>query len=174
MKHLLSGVAIATTALMVALPVWAQNPSGGNAVGTPGPNPGGPGLTPYSGGAPPSQTQQQFNPATGQPGLGAPMPSEAAAPPPNSATPGPHHRHKELAAYHHAKAMHHFHREMARKAALSGDTTAQLNREELARIQSGNLNNPPAPSGPPPGGPPPGAEAGPPPGPTPPGPMPGH
>jgi len=25
---------------------------GGNAVGTPGPNPGGPGLTPYSGGAP--------------------------------------------------------------------------------------------------------------------------
>jgi hypothetical protein len=63
---------------------------------------------------------------------------------------------------------------MARKAALSGDTTAQLNREELARIQSGNLNNPPAPSGPLPGGPPPGAEAGPPPGPTPPGPMPGH
>ena len=53
MKHLLSGAAVAT-ALMVALPVWAQNPSGGNSVGTPGPNPGGPGLTPYTGGAPPS------------------------------------------------------------------------------------------------------------------------
>ena len=56
--------------------------------------------------------------------------------------------------------MRHFHREMARKAELRGDTTAQLNREELARIQSGNLNNPPAPSGPPPG-----TEAAPPPGP---------
>jgi hypothetical protein len=43
---------------------------------------------------------------------------------------------------------------MAQKAALSGDTTAQLNREELARIQSGNLGNPPAP---PPGSPPPGS-----------------
>ncbi len=156
MKHLLSGVAVAT-ALMVALPVWAQNPSGGNSVGTPGPNPGGPGLTPYTGGGAPPPPE-----AT------APPP-EATAPPPNSATPGPHHRHRELAAYHHAKAMHHFHREMARKAALSGDTTAQLNREELARIQSGNLNNPPAPSGPPPA-----AESGPPPGAMPPGPPPGH
>jgi hypothetical protein len=109
MKHLLSGVAVAA-ALVIAAPVWAQNPSGGNAVGTPGPNPGGPGLTPYSGGAPASAA--------------------------NSAMP-PAHRH--------ARAMHHFHHYMAHKAALSGDTTAQLNREELGRIQSGNLGNPPAP-----------------------------
>ena len=171
MKHLLSGVAVAT-ALMVALPVWAQNPSGGNSLGAPGPNPGGPGLTPYTGGAPPQPpVGRGFGPKTSgsnyipPPEATAPPP-EAGAPPPNSATPGPHHRHRELAAYHHAKAMRHFHRGMAQKAAESGDTTAQLNREELARIQSGNLNNPPAPSGPPPG-----AESGPPPAPMPGGPM---
>jgi hypothetical protein len=51
MKHLLTGVAV-IAALAFATPVWAQydNPSGGNSVGLPGPNPGGPGLTPYSGG----------------------------------------------------------------------------------------------------------------------------
>jgi hypothetical protein len=43
--------------------------------------------------------------------------------------------------------MHAHHKEMAARAALSGDTTAQLNREELARIQSGNMSNPPAPGG---------------------------
>jgi hypothetical protein len=110
MKHLLHGVAVAA-ALVIAAPVWAQNPSGGNPMGTPGPNPGGPGLTPYSGGAP------------------APAPAANSAMPPE----------------HHARVMHHFHRHMARKAALTGDTTAQLNREELARIQSGNLGNPSAP-----------------------------
>ena len=41
--------------------------------------------------------------------------------------------------------MHHFHKGMAEKAALAGDTTAQLNRQELARIQTGNTSNPPAP-----------------------------
>lgn len=51
MKYLLNGVAV-VAALAIAAPVWAQNPSGGNSVGTPGPNPGGPGLTPYSTGAP--------------------------------------------------------------------------------------------------------------------------
>ena len=176
MKHLLSGVAVAT-ALMVALPVWAQNPSGGNSVGTPGPNPGGPGLTPYTGGAPPQPpVGRGFGPKTSgsnyiPPAEATTPPPEAAAPPPNSATPGPHHRHRELAAYHHAKAMHHFHREMARKAELSGDTTAQLNREELARIQSGNLSNPSAPPAPPEPPTPPEASA--PPGP-PPAPMPGR
>jgi len=51
-KHLLNGVAV-ITALALSAPVWAQpaNPSGGNAVGLPGPNPGGPGLTPYSTGS---------------------------------------------------------------------------------------------------------------------------
>jgi hypothetical protein len=125
-KHLLNSVAIAA-ALAIAGPVWAQ------------------------------QQQPQWNPATGQPGLGAAMPS-AAAPPPaatsapatapapaaSSATPSMHH------AVRHARAMHAHHKQMAKKAALTGDTTAQLNREELARIQSGNLSNPPAPPAPPP------------------------
>ena len=149
MNRLLSGVAIAA-ALMITAPAWAQNanPSGGNSLGVPGPNPGGPGLTPYTGGAPgPKASGNNFIPP--EPG-GAPPPGAEAAPP-TSATPGPHHRHRELAAYHHAKAMRHFHHEMARKAALSGDTTAQLNRQELARIQSGNTSNPPAPGAPMPG-----------------------
>ena len=147
MNRLLSGVAIAA-ALMIAAPVWAQNnPSGGNSLGVPGPNPGGPGLTPYTGGAPgPKASGNNFIPPAG----GAPPPGAEAAPP-TSATPGPHHRHRELAAYHHAKAMRHFHHEMARKAALTGDTTAQLNRQELARVQSGNTSNPPAPGAPMPG-----------------------
>jgi hypothetical protein len=111
MRHLLNGAAIAA-ALVIAGPVWAQNPSGGNPMGTAGPNPGGPGLTPYSGGAP------------------------AAT---NSAMPPAHH------AVRHARAMHAHHRHMAAKAALTGDTTAQLNREELARIQSGGPPTPPPP-----------------------------
>jgi len=43
--------------------------------------------------------------------------------------------------------MHHFHKGMAQKAALTGDTTAQLNREELARLQAGNQGMP-APNAP--------------------------
>jgi hypothetical protein len=174
MKHLLSGVAVAT-ALMVALPVWAQNPSGGNPVGTPGPNPGGPGLTPYTGGVPPSPPMGPKPSGSNYippPATTAPPPEATAPPSSTSATVPTHH------AVRHARAMHAHHKYMAAKAALSGDTTAQLNREELARIQSGNLNNPPAPSGPPPGaesGPPPAPmPGGPMPGPTPPGPMPGH
>jgi hypothetical protein len=45
-------------------------------------------------------------------------------------------------AVRHAHAMHHFHKGMAQKAALTGDTTAQLNREELARLQAGNQGMP--------------------------------
>jgi len=116
MKHLLTGVAVAA-ALAIAAPVWAQNPSGGNAMGMPGPNPGGGGgLTPYSGG-----------------GTG---PAAAAAPADNSAMPPAHH------AVRHAHAMHGFHKGMAHKAALTGDTTAQLNRQELARLQTGNQGMP--------------------------------
>jgi hypothetical protein len=118
MNHLLNGVAIAA-ALAIAGPVWAQNPSGGNAMGMPGPNPGGGGLTPYSTGTAPA------------PGTAAPPPASTSAMPPM------HH------AQRHAKAMHAFHKHMAAKAALTGDTTAQLNREELARIQQGA---PPAPA----------------------------
>jgi hypothetical protein len=55
MKHLLNGAAIAA-ALAIATTAWAQNPSGGNAMGMPGPNPGGPGLTTYSSGQTPSSS----------------------------------------------------------------------------------------------------------------------
>lgn len=157
MKYLLSGAA-AAAALVIAVPVWAQSPTGGNSVGAPGPSPGGPGLTPYSGGAPAPTVGRGLGPKSSgsnyiPPGpAGTPPPGAEAAPPPsNSAMPGPHHRHRELSAYHHAKAMRNFHRGMAQKASLSGDTTAQLNREELARIQSGNTTNPPAPPPPMPG-----------------------
>ena len=76
-KHLLGGVAV-IAALALSAPVWAQPASpGGNAMGVPGPNPGGPGLTPYSGGAP-------------------------MAAPPTSATP-PMHRHAHA---HHVASTH--------------------------------------------------------------------
>jgi hypothetical protein len=78
-------------------------------------------------------------------GADAPSAMPPSAMPPsasseNSATPPMHHH-----AVRHARAMHGFHKHMAGKAALSGDTTAALNREELARIQSGNLSSPPPP-----------------------------
>ena len=59
MKHLFSGTAIAA-ALTIATAAWAQgpSPSGGNPMGMPGPNPGGPGLTQYSTG----QTQSSATP----------------------------------------------------------------------------------------------------------------
>ena len=77
-----------------------------------------------------------------------PYTSGGTPPPPStSATPPPH-------PVHHVRAMHHFHKGMAQKAALSGNTTAQLNREELARINAGNLSSPP-PAAPMPEGPPP-------------------
>jgi len=82
------------------------------------------------------------NPSSGSPNPGggggaAPAPAE------NSAMPPMHH------AVRHAKAMHGFHKGMAHKAALSGDTTAQLNREELARLQSGAPPSPPMAAPPP-------------------------
>src|SRR6202035_962129 len=89
--HLLTGVAV-VAALAFTAPVWAQqaNPSGGNAMGLPGPNPGGRGLPPYSTG----QARRVAAPPM------APPPS-AAAPPPSmsdstSATP-PMHRHARKA-----------------------------------------------------------------------------
>ena len=85
-----------------------------------------PGVTPYTGGA-------------------------AAAQPTTSASP-PVHQPLHPAA--HTHAMHHFHKGMAAKAAQGGDTTAALNREELARINAGNLSSPP-PAAPMPEGPPP-------------------
>ncbi len=156
MKRLVSGVAV-TAALAFSAPVWAQapSPSGGNAMGMPGPNAGGPGLTPYSGGgAPPpaAPTGRGFGPkASGgnyiapSAAATAPPAGAAAMPPPSSAMPPPAHHAKR-----HAKATRGHRKHMAGGRGLTGDTTAALNRQELARIQSGNLSNPAAPAGPPP------------------------
>jgi hypothetical protein len=132
MKHLLNGIAV-VAALAIAAPAWAQNPSGGNAVGTPGPNPGGPGLTPYSGGAPAAPPAPEAAPMAP-----SAMPPSAAAP--NSATPPTRvvrvHHHVYHHMYHHVRVIHHGPR-------APGDTTAELNRAELARIQSGNTASAP-------------------------------
>jgi hypothetical protein len=114
-KHLLYGVAV-IAALALSAPVWAQpaNPSGGNALGLPGPNPGGPGLTPYSTGAP----------STNVP----PTPSASDT---TSAMP-PKHRH---ARAHHVESTHQMLHAHGPKSGT--DTTAQLNQAELARLQAG-------------------------------------
>ena len=147
--HLLTGVAV-VAALAFSAPVWAQqaNPSGGNSMGTPGPNPGGPGLTPYSSGPR----------TTAAPPPSAPPPAMApSATPPSStydntsATPPsyPGHRHARHYAkghYGHAKAGT-YHR--GKGYPVTGSTANQLNQEELQRLQAGNFPNPSAP--PPPG-----------------------
>lgn len=134
MKHLLTGAAV-IAALAFAAPAGAQptSPSGGNAMGVPGPNPGGPGLTPYSSG--PTRP------------IAAPAP--AAAMPPSSmsdttsAMP-PKHRHARGGS-HGKMASHH----PSRFPNLQGNSVAnQLNQAELARLQSGNFTPPPPPPGP--------------------------
>jgi len=130
MKHLLTGVAV-VAALAVSAPVWAQsaNPSGGNSMGMPGPNPGGPGLTPYSTGqrsAPP--------PAAMAPSAEAPSMTEST-----SAMPPRHHAHRgKMAAHHRGK-----------EPQPAESTAEQLNQEEYARLQAGNTPMPPPePTGP--------------------------
>jgi ABC-type nickel/cobalt efflux system permease component RcnA len=120
-KHLLSGVAV-IAALALSAPAWAQpaNPSGGNSMGMPGPNMGGPGLTPYSGGAPP-----------------------AASPPASTSAMPPMHHH---ARAHHVASTHEMLHAHGPKSGT--DTTAQLNQAELARLQAGNFTPPPVPPGP--------------------------
>jgi hypothetical protein len=116
MKHLLTGVAV-IAALAFSAPVGAQpaNPSGGNAVGLPGPNPGGPGLTPYSSGPPPTAE------------------STSAMPPSH------HHAHH---AAHGKMASHHPSRF---PNLQGNTVANQLNQAELARLQSGNFTPPSPP-----------------------------
>jgi len=155
MKHLLTGVAV-VAALAFSGPVGAQpvSPSGGNAMGMPGPNPGGPGLTPYSSGP--------ARPAAA-PAPSAPAPAAAMPPPSMSDTSSampPKHRHARSSS-HGKMASHH----PSRSPNMQGNTAAnQLNQAELARLQSGNFTPPPPPpgagmSGQPAGGPP-GSSAG--------------
>jgi len=143
-KHLLNGVAV-IAALAFAAPVWAQpaSPSGGNSMGMPGPNMGGPGLTPYSAGAPPAPAPSASG-AHGRMPAGGKKTSTRGGyiPPPSaadttSATPPMHHH------AHHATrtAAHH------KMAPLTGSTANQLNQQELARLQTGSSMPPPAPMG---------------------------
>jgi hypothetical protein len=146
MKHLLSGVAI-VAALAFAAPVWAQRT--GPGVGAPGPNqpiPGGPGPSSPSSNLPPSFGTQY--PATDLPPR-APAPAATA---PGAMAPGmapgattsampPTHRRTRVSTHHKGLAAH-------PPSAMSGTTAAQLNQEELARLQAGNFSNPPAPPGP--------------------------
>jgi hypothetical protein len=141
-KHLLGGVAV-IAALAFSARVGAQviNPGnanpGGNAMGMPGPNPGGPALTPYStGGPPPSSLSSPRGTVHVPAPSGSPSASEAT-----SAMPPTHHH----AGHHHAGHVTHAAAHHDKMAPLTGDTANQLNQQELARIQSGSSMPPPAP-----------------------------
>jgi hypothetical protein len=151
MKHLLTGVAV-VAALAFSAPVWAQpaSPSGGNSMGTPGPNPGGPGLTPYSSGPrttaapPPSAPPPAMAPSATPPS--SMSDTSSAMPPKHRAS--RHGSHGKMAAHH-----------RGRGPQLSGSSANQLNQEELARLQAGNMSMPPAPPAGPGMGSPPSAAA---------------
>ncbi len=145
MKYLLTGVGM-VAALAISAPLWAQavSPSGGNPMGTPGPNPGGPGLTPYSAGAPAPRTMAPPPPAAMAPSAMPPSSMSDTT----SATPPRHshvHSHAHTTHTHvHTMGTHHAGKSMS----LSGSTANQLNQEELARLQAGNMSMPAAPPSP--------------------------
>jgi hypothetical protein len=132
MKHLLSGVAI-VAALAIAAPASAQRT--GPGAGAPGPNqpvPGGPGPSSPLSNLPPSPSRD------------VPYP-----PPPSATAPGSSGMSSAMPPAHRpARATK---GKMAKGGGpqLAGSTAAQLNREELARLQAGNFANPPAPPPPP-------------------------
>jgi hypothetical protein len=135
MKHLLSGVAV-IAALAFSAPVGAQpaNPAGGNALGLPGPNPGGPGLTPYSS----SPARPTAAPPPSAPGSAAAMPPPSISDTTSATAPKHHHA---RAGSHGKMASHH----PGRFPNLQGNSVAnQLNQVELARLQSGDFTPPPA------------------------------
>jgi|SRR5580692_2008416 hypothetical protein len=149
--HFLTGVAV-VAALAFSAPAWAQatSPSGGNSVGTPGPNPGGPGLTPYStpGGAGPNPggsalSGPRLAPRTAPPAAMAPSAMPSSMSDTSSAMPPKHHRASRHAS-HGKMAGHH----RGRGEQLSSSSANQLNQEELQRLQAGNFSNPSAPPAP--------------------------
>jgi hypothetical protein len=149
--HFLTSVAV-VAALAFSVPVWAQNsPSGGNSVGTPGPNPGGPGLTPYStpGGAGPnpggsSLSGPRLAPRTAPSAQMAPSAMPPSSMSESSSAMPPSHRHARHVSHasHGRMAAHHH----GRGEQLTGGSANQLNQEELQRLQAGNFSNPSAPS----------------------------
>jgi len=148
--HFLTGVAV-VAALAFSAPAWAQSPTGGNSMGTPGPNPGGPGLTPYStpGGAGPNPGGSALSGPRLAPRTVPPAAMAPSAMPPSSmsdtssAMPPKHHRASRHAS-HGKMAGHH----RGRDEQLSGSSANQLNQEELQRLQAGNFSNPSAPPAP--------------------------
>jgi hypothetical protein len=148
MKYLLTGVAVVAV-LAFSTPGWTQaNPSGGNAMGMPGPNPGGPGLTPYSSSTPrPTPPPSGYTPPSTPPSSGY-TPSSTPPSGYSSATPP---KHRPYRHYSHGKMAGHYHK--GGKYQVTGTSANQLNQEELARLQAGNYSNPPAPSYTPPPGP---------------------
>jgi len=148
--HFLTGVAV-VAALAFSAPAWAQSPTGGNSMGTPGPNPGGPGLTPYStpGGAGPNPGGSALSGPRLAPRTAPPAAMAPSAMPPSSmsdtssAMPPKHHRASRHAS-HGKMAGHH----RGRDEKLSGSSANQLNQEELQRLQAGNFSNPSAPPAP--------------------------
>ena len=133
MKQLLTGVAMCAGVALSAS-AWAQQYSpGGNAVGVPGPNPGGRGLTPYTTG--PGRAPPYYGPPP------APM-APAAAPPSSSYAPAPPPSYSSQ-------------RRRGRTGTYSADHSAnQLNRQELDRLQAQNYRYSPPPSYAPPSYPP--------------------
>jgi hypothetical protein len=146
MKQLLVGTAI-VAALAFSASSWAQpaNPSGGNPMGMPGPSPGGPGLTPYSTGAPATPavpggpTGRGFGPkASGGNYVPSAAPPASSMSDTSSAMPPKHRRARGKAAHH-----------PSRFPNPQGNNVAnELNQAELARLQSGNFAAPPAPPAP--------------------------
>jgi hypothetical protein len=141
MKRLLSGVAI-LAALAVAAPVAAQRtgpgPGAETGTGPTGVSPGGPGpSSPLSKipGHPHPPYPQAYRPSPAAAGPETP-PSGPAAPEATSSMP-PAQR----------SSRHAIHGKMASKRGtqLTGSAANELNREERARLQSGNYANPPAP-----------------------------
>jgi hypothetical protein len=148
MKHLLTGVAI-VAALAFAAPAWAQR----QGPGATAPTGTGPAVNPPGG---PGPSSPLYNLPQGSPGIPGTPQSRYPGSPPAAATgvvpgvPGPEattsatppaHRHARASTHHHGLAAH-------PPSAMSGTTAAQLNAEELNRLQAGNFSNPPAPPGP--------------------------
>lgn len=162
MKYLLSSVAI-VAALAMTAPVSAQRtgPGAGAATGT------GPGVNPPGG---PGPSSPMSNLPAGSPGLPPPAPSAyphtgnaqpmapgmAPGPEATSAMP-PTHRHARHASHGHGVA-HHGHTTRGIPVSGNPNTSAnQMNADELSRLQSGSMGNPPPsalPYGQPPGAPP--------------------
>ena len=144
MKFLLSSVAI-VAALAIASPVSAQGygPGPGARTGTgPGVNPpGGPGPSSPLSNLPAGSPGLPGTPASQYPGSPAaisPVPVPGFPPPGTTSAEPPAPRQARASTHHKGLKAH-------PPEAMTGTTAAQLNQEELARLQSGNFSMPPAP-----------------------------